>query len=345
MLTRRELLQALASTAVLGTPRVPSAVCGDRDLVEAAVKKIAARKLHTDRHTPWVIMHAVIAFGQAVRVLEPALGRELPAVHYLLRHARYGGRRIFRVVDGLPALPPRERFFQIQDHVDQYLMAFATAGVPLTEKLIAEGEREFHLVDLLRSSQRSFRPDQELAWTLVAYYHYLPLDARWKTSTGESYDLDQLLRLALERDPRRETEGGVHHLYGVAFAVERIRAAGAEPVALSLRTVQRQASAYLARYVELARRFQQPDGSFSAAVFRGALPAQSPRQLVSVTGHMLEWLCRALSPTDRRAEWIRRAVERVANSILATPLSRLSDGGMYHAAHGLRLWQERTEPA
>ena len=42
--------------------------------VDRAMAKIRARPLRSDRHTPWVVMHAVIAFGADVRVLDAETG-------------------------------------------------------------------------------------------------------------------------------------------------------------------------------------------------------------------------------------------------------------------------------
>jgi hypothetical protein len=280
-------------------------------------------------------MHGVIAFESALQVHDAAGEQQMNAIDYLLEKATYEGRGIFRETDGVPTLPPRRQYFQVQDHVDQMLMALADADVPADRGLRADTGRRFRIGDLLTAAQRSFQEDQELGWTLVAMSTYVPRHKSWTTADGRRYRVEDVVALAVERDPRRETEGGPHHLYGIAYALRGYDDRGGPHTG-----AWAQARAYLDRYVDLARRYQQEDGAFSEVMFRGSRPPRSPRTLVSTTGHMLEWLTVALSPEALRQEWVGRAVDRLCEEIEAHPFDAFSDGGIYHAAHGLRRYRD-----
>jgi hypothetical protein len=161
-----------------------------------------------------------------------------------------------------------------------------------------------------------------------------PADS-WTAASGESYRVEDVVRLATQRDPRRETEGGPHHLYGIAYALQRHRRNGE-----LLSDAWNVAARYLREYVAIARAFQQSDGAFSGEMFRRSAPPESPRRLVSTTGHMLEWLTVALSPDELREPWVQRAVNRLCETLRSHPLETFSDGGIYHAAHALRRYRE-----
>ncbi|MEE8556590.1 MAG: hypothetical protein V3T14_01745, partial [Myxococcota bacterium] len=263
------------------------------EAVDRVMAKIRSRELRSDEVTPWVIMHGVIAFEAELRVHDSERKVDMDAIEFLLTRAKHQGSPIFRDVGGAPVLPPRRRYFQVQDHVDQVLMALADAGVGLERELISHSGRRFKVLDLLSAGLRSFKEDQELGWTLVALSTYVPFDQEWSDLGGRRYRTEDVVRLALSRNPRRETEGGTHHLYGLAYALRQYqqhRNGGTSQKGTPLPGPWREAETYLESYAELAREYQREDGAFSAAVFRGPAEPSSPKGLVSTTGHMLEWL-------------------------------------------------------
>lgn len=94
--------------------------------------------------------------------------------------------------------------------------------------------------------------------------------------------------------------------------------------------------------VDRARRFQQPDGSFSIHSFER--PGTSPDVFarLGATGHVFEVLTVALDD-DRLAEpWVRRAAERLTRLLEQTADVDVECGALYHAAHGLALYRLRT---
>ena len=56
------------------------------------------------------------------------------------------------------------------------------------------------------------------------------------------------MHLAIQRDPRRETDGGPHHLYGVAYALGKYLDQGGELVG-----VWKDAKKYLDKYVAITK--------------------------------------------------------------------------------------------
>lgn len=307
--------------------------------INAAIDKINQRQLRSDEHTPWTIVHAVIAFGQAATVFDVSTKKTVNAIDYLCNKATYNSIRLFRNKGGKPSLPTRNisyglsESYKIQDHVDQYLMAFANAGVDLSQTLVTQDGSRFIIQDLLDAAKIDFVDTQELGWTLLAINHYLGPNGQWKIADGSTRSIGDLMALATQRDSMRETEGGHHHLFGIASVLNAHRVAQG-----TLEGRWLLAEEYLDRHITLAKRYQQDDGAFSMQVFQGSRAPNNARELVWSTGHMLEWLMLALPQEQLKAPWINHAVNRLVEEINAQNLSEFSDGGLYHAAHALRLY-------
>lgn len=308
--------------------------------IDKVIEKAHARPLRSDVNTPWVVMHAVVAFEKNLEVYDVDADKKLNAIDYLTRHAKFDGKLIYQDVDGIPTLMTRgkgDKSFLVQDHVDQFLFAYADAGVSLTRGILSRTGRKFSVNDKLQFAKKGFQDDQELGWTLVATSTYLTFDEEWKANTGKKYRTEDIMALAIQRDPRRETEGGPHHLYGVAYALNKYVQQGGK-----LTGTWKKARAYLDKYVALTKEYQQADGAFSASVFFRASRPRTPRQLVSTTGHALEWMSLALSPEELKQEWVLKAIERLVLDMEKFPTAVFSDGGLYHAAHALRRFREAT---
>lgn len=309
-----------------------------------ALAKVRSRKLSSTDNTPWVAMHAVIAFEKEMEVTSVAAGKSVNAIEYLCNEATYDGKRIFRAIGGRPVLPTRDLTFGltqsyvVQDHVDQYLYAFAGAGVPLGQKITADDGTPFTVADMVSASKLGFRPTQELGWTLVALPIYEGIGTSFTNDQGNTYSMSDLIGLAAQRVSSQEAEAGTHHLYGVAFALDAHLKAGG-----TLDGNWLTARRYLDWHITRARETQKADGSFDMAAFGNWQEADSPSLRVWGTGHMLEWLYFALSVEQLREDWITRALKRVTADLLNFETSVFSDGGFYHAAHALKLHQKALQ--
>ena len=300
--------------------------------IDHVVHKVQQRQLRSDQHTPWVIMHAAIAFKSDAVVFDTASGEGVEAIEYLLTRAKHEGRSLFQVVDGTPTV---RRDPAVEHHVNQYLMMLALAGVSPQRALLADTGEQYRVAQLIDAAKLGFEDEQEVGWTLVALSVYLSLADEWVGANGRTYTIATVLRRGMERDPRKEAEGGTHHLFGISYAVRTYaRNHG------SLDGVWEEAMEYLNAHVATVRRFQLDDGAFSAGMLNERSEPKSPSELVFSTGHTLEWLALAMPGDQLRLRWVEHAVVRLCAEIERHPLDAFSDGGIYHAVNALRLYRD-----
>ena len=299
--------------------------------IDEVVAKVKKRQLKSDEHTPWVIMHAAIAFKSEATVFDVESQENIQAIEYLLTRAKHEGRPLFRLVKSTPRLP---RVPEVEHHMNQYLMMLALARVSLKKQLILDTGDTLAVTDLVEAAKLGIDDEQEVGWSLVALSTYLSFADKWVAANGKSYQIKDILRLGISRDPRNEAEGGTHHLFGVAYAYNKYRHEND-----TLMGVWQEAGKYLKKHTMTVQSFQQEDGAFSDGLLSEAAAPESPSKLVFSTGHTLEWLIFALTDEELREPWVVRAVNRLCEEIENNPLEAFSDGGIYHAVNALRLYK------
>ena len=134
--------------------------------------------------------------------------------------------------------------------------------------------------------------------------------------------------------------GGSHRLYGLTVAINRYLAATGLKAA-DLAGGWAEAEARIQAAIENARRFQQPDGSFSTSFFER--PTTSPDVFAKIgsSGHTFEFLAMALEQERLDEPWVRRGADALVTLLEQTADVPVECGGLYHAAHGLVLYRAR----
>jgi hypothetical protein len=313
--------------------RIDSALAHARD----------ARRLDAGVQGAWQAVHGILAFGPAFTItvdgtttsaIDHLLGGG-PLVGWVLRPGRQG---VVAVVE--------EGSTMGQGHPDQWLGYLSQCGVdadgpgglPLSTQLVVAG-RPFTLADLLAQARHDIRPGQEATWTLMALAAYLPPDAAWTAGDGERWDVERVVAMESAADISGAACGGAHRLYGLAAALAAHRRAGL-PIAPG--SGWERAAQVLDDAIDRARRFQQPDGSFSIHSFER--PGTSPDVFarLGATGHVFEVLALALDEERLAEPWVARAAERLTRLLEQTADVDVECGALYHAAHGLALYRLRT---
>jgi len=318
----------------------PPALCAR---IEAAIAHARdGRRLDASVHGAWQVVHGILAFGPAFPLAHD--GEVVPALEYLLGGGPLTGWQLRPAKRGVAAVV-EEGSTTGQGHPDQwlgYLSQSGFGGVPLTTRLVVGG-RDHTLADLLEQAKFDLRPRQEATWTLMALAAYVPPDASWKASDGTTWSVEQVVQMEADADLSTSACGGTHRLAGLALALAAHRAAQANPDA-PLTGAWADAAGRLADAIDRARRFQQPDGSFSTHFFDR--PGTSPDVFarLAATGHVFEVLALALDDEDLAASWVTNAAERLVTLLEQTRDVEVECGGLYHAIHGLALYHRRVCP-
>ena len=327
---------APAATAHPSTPslcsRIEAAVAHARD----------ARRLDASVHGAWQVVHGILAFGPEFPLAHD--GEVGPALDYLLGGGPLTGWQLRPGKRGVVALV-EEGSTTGQGHPDQwlgYLSQCGLGGVPLDTKLVVGG-RDHTLADLLEQAKFDLRPGQEATWTLMALAAYLPPDAAWKASDGTAWTVEKVVRMEADADLSTSACGGAHRLAGLALALAAHRATRTNTEA-PLTGGWADAAERLTDAIDRARRFQQPDGSFSTHFFDR--PGTSPDIFarLAATGHIFEVAVLALDDDELAAPWVTRAAERLVALLEQTRDVDVECGALYHAIHGLALYQRRACP-
>ncbi len=308
----------------------------------------SARQLNVRDHGAWQIMHGLLAYQDRFPLLVDPQQPPQSALAYVLDGGPIRGLswETGELLDpstgrrGLRATwEPGSR--QGQGHPDQWLAILAQCSVQPDQE-IRVGSAHFTMADLLQQTMRDVHRnvDQEYSWTLIGLTAYLPTDTQWMAGDGSRWSVERLVELEMDQDLHESACGGSHRLIGLSMALQRHITDGGQ-----LSGIWQQANQQVQQAIELAREYQNPDGSFSTNYF--ARPGQSPDLALSLgtTGHTLEFLALALNDKQLQAPWVRHAVENLCTLLEETEDLPLECGALYHAMHGLVVYRKRVTAA
>ena len=326
-----------------GTHRSTATAIDPDDLCKRITKTLKqtqdGRQLSTELQGAWQIVHGILAFGEQFTVLHESV--TVPALEYLLEGGTLQGWKLRPGENGIIALV-EEGSTLGQGHQDQwlgYLSQCGKSGIPLETPLIV-GDTSATVDDLLRQAQADLHTGQEATWTLMALATYLQEDETWEASNGETWNLSRVIEMELDTDLHSSACGGSHRLYGLATAVTTYRSRHPE-AGESLPEPWKAAEKTISDSIELSRRFQQADGSFSTQFFERPASSADVFAKLSSSGHIFEFLAVALPVKRLHEPWVLRAADRLVITLEQTADIDIECGALYHAAHGLLIYRNR----
>lgn len=305
-----------------------------QDQVDEAIAASSRRYLRTDMHTPWQIMHGLLAFRQDFRIKHD--GEKISALDWIATGPTYQGLPWFETTRYGARAQPYTTDYAFQGHTNQFLAILAMCNLPEDFELETP-DGAVTVGDLVRHAQMTVTDNRDTAWTLWALSHYLQPDARWQNAYGRSWSVERLVGLQTRQPVNAGVCGGTHGLFALSYARNARLQSGEE-----LQGPWRAAHAKIHRYVEWARRLQNSDGSFSSEFFAGRSSTRDLEDRIYTSGHTLEFLMMALPQNRLDEPWVRKGVAAVARDLIASRDRALECSPLYHAVHGLILYRDRT---
>ena len=302
--------------------------------IDEAIEVSSRRYLTVGLHTPWQIMHGLLALRQDFQIKQGE--KKICALEWLANSAVYHGQPLFEITEYGGRAHPYTQPYVFQGHANQFLAVFAVANVPLDYELRVE-EKTLAVADLVKNTQMNVDGSDEITWTLWALSHYLEPYAQWTNKWGHHWSIEELVERQLRESITNSACGGAHALVALTCARNRYKATDRP-----LEGVWLQANQVIEHYSGIAKTYQNEDGTLSADYFTRPGHAYDAQMRLDTTGHTLEWLSIALTVDELKEEWIRRAAAAVAQDLLDHRDEPIECGPLYHAVGSLVNYRDRT---
>lgn len=299
------------------------------------------RLLTTEEHTPWQIMHGLLALRRDFVIRSN--GKPISGLNWVSEGPTFRDEFWFEKTKHGGRAHPYSVPYAFEGHCNQFLAILSMSGLPL--------EHQFHTADgpitmrdMLRHAQQTVRtenPKEELTWTLWALSRYLPPDAQWKNEKGELWSIEKLVELETEKSLQVPLPcGGTHNLFALAHARNVYLRTG-KP----LRGVWLKSENKLRKYIQTARIQQNANGTLSSNFFRGKEYKKDFDKRMASAGHILEFLMIALPQEELSEPWVRRAIEATCRDLMDNRHEYVSCSPLYHTVNALSIYIDRVVPA
>ena len=310
------------------------------------------RLLSTAEHTPWQIMHGMLALreeflirhnGQPVNCLEwiktgPKFENENWFEKTQIRVLTGRGNNSYEMMT-VGRGHPYNKPYAFEGHINQFVAIMSMSGVPL-ETQFQTPQGPVSMRDMLTYAKMTVNEKEEVTWTLWALSRYLPSDAEWINANGEKWSIERLVKIETGKSLVGAPCGGTHGLFALAHARNVYLRTGKPLVGVWLEAEQK-----IRRYIQTARMQQNSNGTLSSNYFRGREYKKDFDKRMASSGHLLEFLMMALPSQELNSPWVRRAIEATSNDLMANRKAFVSCSPLYHATSALSIYVDRVHAA
>jgi hypothetical protein len=305
------------------------------DLAQQAADATRRRLLSTDQHTPWQIMHGLLALRENFDIRHE--GKVTPAIDWVSTGPEFDNTRWFERTRHGGRAQPYTRPYAFEGHANQFLAILSMSGLPLDHQFqTATGP--ITMKDMLRHAQMTVNEKDEVTWTLWALSRYLPPDAEWMNENGEPWSIERMVRMQTDKPLKGSPCGGTHGLFALAHA-RNVYLRQGQP----LRGVWLEAEYKIRKHINIARMQQNSNGTLSSNFFRGRSYEQDFNKRMASAGHILEFLMIALPQEELQEQWVRRAIEATCRDLLNNRKAYVKCSPLYHTVNGLSIYLQRAK--
>lgn len=304
-------------------------------LINDAISITSRRYLTADVHTPWQIMHGLLALRQEYKI--KVNGEKVSALNWLTERRYYKGQPI------IEHTPHGGRFhtftepYAFEGHPNQFLAIATMSELPVDFAFNTTAGGQVTIQDMINNAKADVNDREEITWTLWALSRYLPVDTEWFSAAGEPWSIERLVQIQTYANPNDAACGGTHGLFALSLARNSYLATG-QP----LRGIWLEADQKIKRFIAKAKSLQNPDGTFSTEYFKGPGESSDFGKRIATSGHILEFLMVAAQDDQLQQEWMQKAIWAVANDLVENRKEAADCGPLYHALHALVLYKQRA---
>lgn len=303
--------------------------------VDDAIQTSIRRYLSSEVHTPWQIMHGLLALRGDYQIKQD--GKKVNALEWMSQGATYRGQPWFQRTRYGGRAHPYSKAYAFEGHPNQFLAILAMADVPLDHKFVTSGQETITVEEMVKHAQMTVSSNEEVTWTLWALSHYLDPDAAWRNRYGESWSMERLVQIQTAEPVQSAACGGSHGLFALTFARNAYRKTGRP-----LRGAWLEADQKIERYIREARYYQNTDGTFSTNYFSGRRHSHNFETRLNTSGHTLEFLVLALPEERLKEQWVRNGIYALTTDLLEHRRDPAECGSLYHALDALVIYRDRT---
>jgi hypothetical protein len=306
--------------------------------VDEAIRANAHRFLETDVQTPWQIIHGLLAYRRDYVV--KTHGNKVNALEWIASGASFHNQPWFeKTAYGAHAHPYNGHPYEFQGHPCQFMACMTMCDLPVDFKFKAGSGDTVTLNDLIHGAQAEVNDREEVTWVLWFLAHYLDSDAQWTNKDGEPWSMERLVQLEVGKTVTAGACGGCHGIFALAYSRNGFLASGRTLYGPWLEADQK-----VRRHIEIARMYQNPDGTFSSNSFQGPGHSDDFEKRLGTTGHILEFLDVSLPQARLSEDWVRNAVSALSGELIEKKLAPCECGALYHAIDGLTIYRTRVWP-
>jgi hypothetical protein len=309
------------------------------EMVNQAIEATHQRRLTAGVHTPWQIVHGILAERWELSLLKKEQpGEQVNAIEWITSGISFDGQPLWEATPHGGRGHPFTRPYAFEGHPTQFMGYMTMANIPL-EYEVKTPTKVITIRDILNDAKMQVHEGVEITWTLWALAHYEEPDAQWFNAAGEPWSIERLVRLQIDEPVTSGACGGCHGLFALAYA-RNMYLSTRKP----LRGVWFEADQKIKRYILEAQALQNGDGSFSTNHFNGPGYSDDFGTRIATSGHQLEWLMIALPQSKLREQWVRNAITNVARDLLNNRHVASDCGPLFHGMHALVIYRQRTVP-
>lgn len=329
------------SPAIQPEPAVAESIDPLLKLANEAVEISSRRYLTADLHTPWQVIHGLLAYRQDFQ-LKTQDGRKINALEWASGGVTFRGESLFQKTPYGGRAHPFIQAYWFEGHPTQFMAYLTMCRLPTTHEFKTAAGEVVTVQDIINNAKMEVTraTDVEMTWTLWALAHYLEPSAQWVNKKGEPWSMEELVRLELRNTIYDGPCGGTHSLFATAYA-RNAYLQTRQP----LRGTWLEADQKIQRFIAEAKSLQNPDGSFSTHFFKGRGHSNDFNTRITSSGHMIEWLMVALPQSRISEPWVQNGIRCLAQDLIDNRHVNAECGPLYHAVDGLQIYRERMKIA